>query len=149
MGLRGPAPKSRDRKILEGTFRRDRDQGATLAPPTLERVPPAPKHLTALGKREWRRVAAELIGLGALGEVALATLSGYASAYARAMRLEAQQAKLQELTKDDVSSATKAWAQVLAFATKLGINPADHTRVKVRERKPDATVDPWAGVANG
>jgi P27 family predicted phage terminase small subunit len=157
MGLRGPAPKSRDRKILEGTFRKDRDTGPTLSPPPLTKAPSPPGWLSDAGRKEWRRVARELMAQNALTAVDLRALEGYCASYARAVKAEevighhglTHLTPQGEKARPEVAIARQSWAEMRAFSTKLGINPADHTRVKVRERKPDATVDPWAGVANG
>ena len=85
MGLRGPAPTSTESKKLAGTYRRDRDPGVTMNPALVAQAPKPPAWLSAAGKKEWKRVAAELVELKVLASVDLAVLEGYCAAYARAI----------------------------------------------------------------
>ena len=157
MGLRGPAPKSSAQKKLEGTYRRDRDAGPTLTVPPLDEVPAPPAWLSDAAKTEWRRMATELLQLGVLSTIDLKVLEGYCAAYGRAVRAEKATAKdsLTMLTpqgripRPEVNIAKQAWAEMRAFAVKLGATPADRTRVKVEPPKPKLVEDPWADVEHG
>jgi P27 family predicted phage terminase small subunit len=82
-------------------------------------------------------------------------LEGYCAAYARAVRAERSLAKgsLTVMTaqgripRPEVNIAKQAWAEMRAFAVKLGATPADRTRVKPIEQGPQLVKDPWADVA--
>lgn len=155
MGKRGPAPKPRRLKLLEGTFRPDRDAGMP-DPEPITVVPKPPSHLTTVGKREWRRVCGQLIELGVLTDLDLSALEGYCSAYGRAV--EADRAlKKHGLTmscaqgtiaRPEVAIARTAWAEARRFAQEFGITPASRTRVapatKPGGKRP---ADPWEQVA--
>lgn len=156
MGLRGPAPKPRDRKILEGTFRKDRDTGPTLEPTRLEKVPPAPRWLSKLARKEWKRIASELVSKNALSVNDIGTLEGYCASYGRAVAAEQALADAGTLVmvapqgmipRPEVNIAKQAWAEVRSFAAKLGATPADRTRVRTPDQKPALVKDPWAGLA--
>lgn len=157
MGLRGPAPKARERKILEGTFRKDRDTGPTLEPTRLTAVPPPPRWLSKVARKEWKRVGSELVSQNALSVTDIGTLEGYCASYGRAVAAEASLAAVGSLVmmtpqgmipRPEVNIAKQAWAEVRSFAAKLGATPADRTRVKTPEQKPSLVKDPWAGIAN-
>lgn len=140
MGIRGPAPKSRDRKLAEGTFRADRDPGQTLRVAPLKKCPAAPSWLSDIGKKEWRRMAKDLMGANGLGAIDLKSLEGYCASYARAVAAELALEKAKTLVQDgkeglkprpEIATARNAWAEMRLFASKLGATPADRTRVKV------------------
>jgi P27 family predicted phage terminase small subunit len=172
MGLRGPAPKSTEEKKIAGTYRRDRDAGATMNPALISTAPKPPSWLAAAGKREWKRVAAELVELDILATVDLAALEGYCAAYARAIAAE-RALKKKVITgfatdgkpitasgltmlsaqgiipRPEVNIAKVAWAEARTFASRFGFTPADRPRVKAPTRKLELVRDPWDEVANG
>jgi P27 family predicted phage terminase small subunit len=158
MGQRGPAPKSRDRKLLEGTFRKDRDSGPSIDPTRLVKVPKTPSWLSVAGKKEWRRITQELVELEVLTTLDLVALEGYCAAYARAIAAEEALHAAGSLTvltlqgiipRPEINIAKAAWAEARTFASRFGFTPADRPRVKAPATKPQLVSDPWEGVANG
>lgn len=146
MGRRGPAPKSRAQKQAEGTFRPDRDPGATLEVAALTKIRGAPAWLSDAGRKEWRRMARELVMAGGIGAIDVKTLEGYCAAYARAVAAEealqdagtlVQMGKEGLKPRPEIATARNAWAEMRLFAAKLGATPSDRTRVKVS--RGDAT----------
>lgn len=61
-------------KIIRGTFRKDRSAAAEPEPTPVNAVPRPPAGLGTVGKREWRRLAGELVRSGILTTVDLAAL---------------------------------------------------------------------------
>src|SRR5262249_48048463 len=61
----------------------------SLAKPTLHEFGPAPKHLSATGKRLWSRLAEELEASGIAGSQYRTILEGLCSAYVSAIDAEA------------------------------------------------------------
>ena len=156
MGKRGPAPKPRALKLLQGTFRPDRDAGMP-DPAPITATPKPPANLTTIAKREWRRVCGQLIELGVLTELDLAALEGYCSAYGRAVEAD-RGLKKHGLTmlspqgyiaRPEVAISRTAWAEARRFAQEFGITPASRTRVAPAGQKPGGTrpTDPWEQVA--
>ena len=157
MGKRGPAPKPRRLKLLDGTYRPDRDAGMP-DPEPLKVVPKPPTWLSPDGKREWKRVAAQLIALDVLTDPDLAALEGYCASYARAVRADRalQRGGLTMKTpqglipRPEVAVARTAWAEARRFAQEFGLTPSSRSRVPhagdAAKGKPQ---DPWDRVAGG
>lgn len=59
-----------------------RDVGKTEEA-TIFKMPPAPSHLSAIAKREWRRIGRQLLEAGLLGRLDLTALAMYCDAYGR------------------------------------------------------------------
>ncbi len=57
--------KSAELKLLSGTYRPDRSAPKTTGA-RLERIPPAPKHLSEEAKKQWKRLAPAAKGTGAM-----------------------------------------------------------------------------------
>jgi P27 family predicted phage terminase small subunit len=150
-GKRGPAPKPRWLKLLEGTFRADRDEGMP-DPPAVAAVPKPPSWLRKDGRAEWRRVAGQLVTLTVLTEVDVAALEGYCAAYDRAVRADRALSKgrLTMLSpqglipRPEVAIARTAWAEARRFAQEFGLTPASRSRVPhAGDAEGAKTVDPW------
>lgn len=154
-GKRGPAPKPRALKLLEGTFRPDRDEGMPDPEPVVE-VPATPKWLRKDGRAEWKRVATELVRLDVLTLVDLAALEGYCAAYDRAVRADralsrgALTMKTPQglIQRPEVAIARTAWAEARRWAQEFGITPASRSRVPHADDKDKGKKkDPWDQVA--
>ena len=81
-------PKPTALKLLEGTYRADRDQPE----PPVDRpatVPKPPGWLDEIAATEWRRVAPELMRLGVLANLVLTLLAAYCCAVSRLRQAEA------------------------------------------------------------
>lgn len=155
MGLRGPAAKPRKLKLLDGTYRPDRDAGMP-DPEPIAKVPKPPAWLPADGKREWKRVAAQLVKLGVLTDPDLAALEGYCGSYARAVRADRALAKggltmrtpQGLIPRPEVAIARTAWAEARRFAQEFGLTPASRTRVPhAGDAEKGKKADPWDQVA--
>ncbi len=86
MPPREARPKPTPLKLLAGTYRRDRATGREARPrPDL---PPCPSHLNPAARREWRRTARDLYGLGLLTRIDRAALAAYCQAWGRWVEAE-------------------------------------------------------------
>jgi P27 family predicted phage terminase small subunit len=105
-----------------------------------------PGHLSKEAKKEWKRVAQELIPLGLLTSVDMAALAAYCVTYARWVKAEAQITKLGEYIKSSKSGyliqapwvgvANKAMELMHKFASEFGFTPSSRTRLSVEPLKP-------------
>ena len=135
-------------KILEGN--RGRRNLNTREPQFSEGIQSRPEWLLPEAKREWVRVCGELDALGLLQSVDRAVLAAHCQAWARWVECE------QYLTKHglvqwveskangsyrqqqpEVVIGQKYYQLMLSAASKLGISPADRSRVTAPERKRD------------
>src|SRR4051812_7841650 len=98
MGKRGPPPKPLRQKLLESTYRKDRDPDhgrAALTPPPAGKpaeLPDAyscPPDLSDGAKAIWQEVTAELQRLGVLEMTVPSMISLYVTTAARAKQYEA------------------------------------------------------------
>ena len=83
MGLRGPAPKPTQLKILEGNpgKQKIRNTGEPI-PPLPPAIPKPPARLLPEAKKEWRQLAPTLLALGLLTEVDLSAFAELCQNYA-------------------------------------------------------------------
>lgn len=143
MGQRGPAPKPTALKRLEGNP--GKRALNTREPQFGVKAPPCPRHLTAEARREWRRVARELLGQGLLQTVDRAALAAYCQAWARWVEAEQQMAQPgfeMVITTDKGYAHVSPWFQVAtqslkqmkAFLVEFGLTPASRSRIQVPER---------------
>ena len=75
MGSRGPRPQPTALSLLKSTYRRDRGAKNQAAP--VAEMPSCPPHLDDEAKKEWRRIAKELLQCGLLSKIDRAALAGY------------------------------------------------------------------------
>jgi P27 family predicted phage terminase small subunit len=140
MGRRGPPPKPRALKKLEGTFRKDRDGGEVLEPPP--GMPARPTWLDKEACAEWDRVVPQLEELGVLTGLDGGALERYCVAHSnwvnaqldvqkRGRMLETpfgpQKNPMLKVAQDERSSAR-------LLAGELGLSPSARSRVKMPER---------------
>src|SRR5690606_5520585 len=86
MGRRGPPPKPSHLKLVAG------NPGRRPLPPDEPQpevaAPKCPSHLKGEARREWKRIAPELVELGVLARVDRAALAAYCQTYARWVEAE-------------------------------------------------------------
>ena len=136
--------KTREEKIAQGTYRPDRDRTV----PQFRAGATRPKFLTnRIARAEWNRVAPLLTEQGVLTEIDATLLASYCLLYAH------WRESVESLARDGlviiVSSQTRTGStvkpvqnpalrnslqlqkQMMATATKFGINPLDRPRIEV------------------
>lgn len=163
-GLRarsGRPKKPKELKVLEGTFRKDRDSGTPLAAGVF---PAPPSYLSDRERELWRELEAHC---GAwIGTSDRLSVLGLVSVYDLILRnRDAQQATPEasamltsKVFMDDSGGGTveakenpliaqqvKLWRELRGYIAILGLSPADRARVQVKEAGGQ-TASKWAGV---
>ena len=83
------------------------------------KLPPAPKHLDAAAKKEWKRVGNELLNAGRIGELDVAMFAIYCQAVSRLAKAERELADLGELVRSPSGYALPSpWLAIQATAAK-------------------------------
>lgn len=157
----GPVKKPKELKVLEGTFRKDRDGGTPLVPVGAFPAPPA--YLNERQRELWRELeqhCGRWIGqsdmLAVLGCVSLYDLLRE-NFTARAATPDAASMLTSKVFMDDsgggaveakenplVTQQLKLWQGLRGFLAILGLSPADRARVQVKEA--DGKPSKWAGI---
>lgn len=108
-------------------------------------VPQPPSWLSVEGKKEWKRVAPNLIGRGVVVETDLASLEAYCAAIAgvrESARLIARQGRM---VGKKPHPAVRMQLQYLEssrrYAAELGLTPTSRARRGVRPAEPKASDD--------
>ena len=161
----GPAKKPVEMKVLEGTFRKDRDGKAPRLADTS--FPPAPDYLNARQRALWADLEQHC---GAwIGTSDRLAVEGCVAVYdlirrnveAQAATPEASAMLSAKVFMDEQGGGTaepkenplvgqqiKLWRELRGFLAILGLSPADRARVQVKE--PNGSVkSKWAGVLKG
>ena len=147
-------PKPTNLRILEGNPGK-RPLNLNEPKPRLpKRTPSPPAILGAAGKREWRRVAKELVPLGLLTEIDVSGFTAYCFAYQHwydSERLLAQEGYVVTtpngfpVQSPYVGIANKAMQQMRAFMVEFGMTPASRSRIGVEpiSSKAEDELEAW------
>jgi P27 family predicted phage terminase small subunit len=149
----GQNRKPRQAKIVQGTFRKDRNPGREPAPALWPAPPRPPAGLNRWARREWKRLAAELQEQQLLTTVDLVALEicctvfGVFKECADAIRKAGGLAKY--LSGEDANSHTRplfsaqrhAWAGYKSYLTEFGLSPASRNRIEAPAKKTGG-IDP-------
>ena len=168
---RGPAPKPTALKQLAGNPGKRPLNGSE--PQYQVELPSAPRHLSKVAQREWRRVGKLLVGSGVMTAADRAVLALYCQAYARWVEAEEAIAAAARLPPDEdgaarsgltattpkgmvvqsvyLQIANKAMEQVKVYGAELGLTPASRTRIHVEqtEARKSLVEELFEGVASG
>jgi hypothetical protein len=161
----GPAKKPKELKVLEGTFRKDRDAGTPMV--TAGAFPAAPEYLNERQMALWRELeqhCGSWIGtsdkLAVLGAVSVfdlivrnfqaqaATPDASAMLSAKVFMDEKGGGSAEPKENPLIGQQIKLWRELRGFLAILGLSPADRARVQVKEGTGKA-VSKWAGVLKG
>ena len=137
--MRGRKPKPSALKKLAGNPGK---RALNRNEPTPElKVPAAPKHLNKVARAEWKRVTAQLLILGMLGEIDMAALAAYCSAWADFVEASAHVNKKNGAVAYNAQGAPirspwmlikkQAMDQVIAFSAQFGMTPSSRSRVNL------------------
>jgi P27 family predicted phage terminase small subunit len=111
-----------------------------------------PSDLPDDARKDWDRVAAQLIATGHVTTVDRAVLAGYCLKYAQWQALEAEAARHPFVVKTPkgypmpnpvLGMANKVFGLMLKAAAELGITPSSRSRVHAQE--PAKPISKWAG----
>ena len=132
----GAKPKPTRLKVLHGTVRKDRTN--PHEPDVKSAIPTCPRELSPVAKREWKRVARELAGMGLLSKIDRAALAGYCQAWATWIEAQAALRKHGVIMKSPngypiqspyFSIAAKSFEQMRLMLAEFGMSPSSRTRV--------------------
>src|SRR5918995_888664 len=110
------------------------------------RVPPCPACLGDEARKEWRRLAKELAGLGLLTGLDRGLLAAYCQAHALWVEAVSSIARYGTMVKSPngfpmqspyVAVANKQVDIMVRIAAELGMTPSSRTRIQVGERPPE------------
>lgn len=150
MARKGPAPKPRALKLVQGTLRKDRDNGEVAFEAA---APDCPGFLDAAAKAEWKRMVPILLAAGLLTLADRAALAAYCQAFSRWKRAEEELAKqplLVTVTEKGTGARAEVWIaanamkEMRAFLVEFGLSPASRTRV--RPTKLGGTTNPFEAI---
>ena len=144
MGRRGPAPKPRHLKMLEGNPGK-RPLNRASPRPRPSRVS-CPEWLSPEAKVEWKRLAPELQRLGLLTPLDRAAFACYCQTYAHWQQCQrvvvregplylTANGRLRE--RPEVDMARKYSQFVRAFAVEFGLTPSSRNRLSIDEPPAD------------
>lgn len=147
MGKRGPSKKPAELKLLEGTFRNDRD---TTGPKPAPVKPQYPSWLPRKAKLKWNELAPKLERLGLLTEVDGEEFARYCLYSVRQREAEEDVEKRGLLVPGEKGGLVKNPACQLArdygtaasrLAAKFGLNPADRDGLPVDDDEPESEME--------
>ncbi len=133
---RGAKPAPTKLKALRGTVRADRAN--PHEPKVRVEIPPCPRELSEVAKKEWRRIAPELSQMGLLSRIDRAALALYCDAYGRWLEAIGSLQKFGVVIKSPngypvqspyVAIANKSGEQVRLLLSEFGMSPSSRTRV--------------------
>ena len=136
MAVRGRKPKPTAIKRLEGNPGKRPLNSREPKPPT--GIPTCPVWLDAEAKREWRRLAKTMSGMGVLSETDRAAFAVYCQAYARWKEAEefvsqhgtAFQTPSGYIQQVPQVSIAQTYAKLMArLASEFGLTPAARSRI--------------------
>ena len=152
MGLRGPAPKATNMRILEGNPSRRPFNDEEPQPDPGAKCP----YWVTTGAREiWEEIAPILEGCGVLTEADSVMFAAWCDAVAnyKAVSIEIENSALSLANSDDPVYAEKQVKCLIAsqrnfaelmvkFGTKFGLSPGDRSAIKVSKPKEESK---WQG----
>jgi P27 family predicted phage terminase small subunit len=144
MTQRGAKPKPTRLKALSGTLRNDRTNA--LEPDVTAAIPTCPRDLSAVAKREWKRIAPVLADMGLLSTIDRAALAGYCQAWATWIEAQKSLQKHGVIIKSPngyfmpspfMAVANKAFEQMRLMLAEFGMSPSSRARVHAVPREPE------------
>jgi P27 family predicted phage terminase small subunit len=148
--------KPSGRKIIEGTFRKDRNPEHEPEPEKVEEVPNPPSYLGHFAKALWKKLAGEMVRAGILTTVDIPALEMLCASYeeyreARDAVYTTQQGKPRTLRKymrgknsqtmPEYNAMKNAFATYKSFMVEFGLSPASRNRIEVKPRKGEKDKD--------
>ena len=135
-------------KVIQGTFRKDRENKNEPTPET--HIPEAPDHLSKEALVEWGRMSQELYNLGLISNVSRGALAIYCQAWARMVKYEkiiVEKGELYKTPNGSIQTSPAMWIvnkcveQCHKMMVEFGMTPA--SAAKVTSIKTKKKEDPW------
>ncbi|MGH0053048.1 MAG: P27 family phage terminase small subunit [Sphaerochaetaceae bacterium] len=166
--MKGRPRIPKGQKVLQGTFRKDRNPAQEPEPSRLNRIPSPPSSLNAFGKKFWKQYMQELSSIGVMTEVDLSGFEIVAQTYGQWK--EAEQAiyhpiyggkktkrTLAEYMRDrehsrknmgELMTLEKARNDFFRFAAQFGMTPAFRNKIDIKEAHQEQK-DPMENLLDG
>ena len=156
--MKGAKPKPTLLKILEGNPGK-RPLNADEPKPQLVTTMKAPRNLGKVARREWARVARELMRMQLLTEVDTTALAAYCQSYERWIQAEAEIAQSglvvetvtgRRIANPAIAVANRSMELMHRFLVEFGMTPSARTRIRVskaEEASGGLLNGEWAGGA--
>ena len=153
----------KERKIIRGTFRNDRNPAEEPEPTIVDKVPSCPPHLGRHAKAIWKRLAPEMVRAGVLTVVDVPALEILCSTYqdyrdAREAVFLNEKGKPQTLrqylrgrnsqTMPEYNALKAAYATYKSYAVEFGLTPSSRNRIDLKPAKA-AEADPMEELLDG
>jgi P27 family predicted phage terminase small subunit len=155
--MKGRPRIPKNQKILQGTFRGDRNPKNEPEPSLLDIVPSPPSSLNAAGKKFWKQYMAELSSIGVVTTVDLGAFEIVAQTYGQWKEAEeaiykpkenGSKAKrsLSEYMRDreyqrklmpELLTLEKARTDFFRFSAQFGMTPAFRNKIDVKPKEKD------------
>jgi P27 family predicted phage terminase small subunit len=141
--------KPKEQKILEGTFRKDRDPKNVPEPVKLSTVPEPPEYLGMIAKQIWKNLAAKLVKNNLLTDLDLQSFEvlcvniGIYRECLKNIQKEGTSKYLRERnsqTSLELVAMNKSFMMITKLSTLFGLSPADRLRMGVlptKEKTPE------------
>jgi len=155
--MRGRKPLPSKIIELRGGTRYTHRPARTKEPQPPERLPPCPRHLDRVARKEWRRAGKILMGLRMITELDRAVLAVYCQAWSEWTLATIQLGKGLVYRRNDGSPginphmriAREAADRIIRTAGELGLSVTARARIKVEMPKPAGKVAAFMGRKNG
>ncbi len=134
MAKTGRKPKPTALKRLEGNPSKRPLNALEPVPPTVALR--CPKHLLPEAKKEWRRLAPILMGMGLLTAADAVPFEGYCTAYARWLEAQEEITRHGSIYKDNegrirpnpyIAIANQQMREIKSFAAEFGLTPSNRS----------------------
>lgn len=152
--MAGRKPLPTQLKVIKGTLQKCRERKEPK-PPTA--IPDAPKCLDSVGKREWKRITAELYRLGLVTALDMAALAGYCQAFstwyqaAKELKTEKNLTVMTEkgnvIQHPLVGIVNTSAAEMRRFLVEFGMTPSSRSKVNAGEK--EGKKNGFAGLPGG
>jgi P27 family predicted phage terminase small subunit len=141
--------KPKNQKILEGTFRKDRDPKNIPEPDKLITVPPPPNHLGKFAKQAWKILSKKLVDNGLLSELDMLSfqmLCVNIGIYRDCLSNIQKEGTSRYLgtrnsqTALELTTMNKAMAMIKQFSALFGLSPSDRAKMGIlptKEKTPE------------
>lgn len=138
----------------EHTHRPPRHQEPT--PP--EKMPPCPRHLDALARKEWRRAGRILQSIGLLTEIDMMIFAAYCDSYSRWIQATLKMQELGMVYKRAdgspginpyVKIGREAYDQMIKAGVLLGLSPSSRASLKVEKPRQQSKAEAFRARKNG
>ncbi|MED1792897.1 phage terminase small subunit P27 family [Brevibacillus nitrificans] len=171
MGARGPRPEPTNLKVLKGNPGKRPLNESEPKPKAPNGLPDPPPYLDSVAKKEWKRLAPELIRLGLLTIADLTAFETYCLAYGRLVAatktLKKSKSMFYEYTnksgatnfvpRPEIAVIQKESLVIKAFCAEFGLSPAARTRMEAptilpasgASQMPDGNINSFEGFLNG